>query len=231
MNIFRRPFLGISKKAKRGVGDDVREVVRSVVAAVLHPAAVDVEGVVVEARVALQPDPLVPPGGHVLARVLVQVLAEVACGGLREKVDRRMKGRPRKFWCSGASPRSLFEVLKAGVAAEGRRPFTPFTLSEKFFLYQICAVVALPDCHQYASMRSAEAKSAAAAAVTSHRQKSTLKNQEHIRSAEPCPLRLGWSVLFRVSPIKRASGNVDKKPHCSANYLRAVSLFHISIME
>ena len=119
MNIFRRPFLGISKKAKRGVGDDVREVVRSVVAAVLDPAAVDVEGVVVEARVALQPEPLVPPGGHVLARVLVQVLAEVACGGLREKVDRRMKGRPRKFWCSGASPRSLFEVLKAGSRLRG----------------------------------------------------------------------------------------------------------------
>ena len=46
----------------------------------LHPVAVDVEGIVVEARVALKPDPLVPPGGDVLARVLVQVLAEVACG-------------------------------------------------------------------------------------------------------------------------------------------------------
>ena len=43
------------------------------------PVAVDVEGVVVELGVALQPDPLVPPGGDVLARVLVQVLAKVGC--------------------------------------------------------------------------------------------------------------------------------------------------------
>ena len=41
------------------------------------PVPVDVEGVVVELGVALQPDPLVPPGGNVLARVLVQVLPEI----------------------------------------------------------------------------------------------------------------------------------------------------------
>ena len=41
------------------------------------PVSVDVEGVVVELGVALQPDPLVPTGGHVLARVLVQVLPEI----------------------------------------------------------------------------------------------------------------------------------------------------------
>ena len=41
------------------------------------PVSVDVEGVVVELGVALQPDPLVPPGGNVLARVLVQVLPEI----------------------------------------------------------------------------------------------------------------------------------------------------------
>ena len=41
------------------------------------PVAVDVEGVVVELGVALQPDPLVPPGGNVFAHVLVQVLAEI----------------------------------------------------------------------------------------------------------------------------------------------------------
>ena len=41
------------------------------------PVPVDVEGVVVELGVALQPDPLVPTGGNVLARVLVQVLSEI----------------------------------------------------------------------------------------------------------------------------------------------------------
>ena len=69
--------LRLAEEAERGVGDDVGKVVCAVVGPVLHPVSVDVEGVVVELGVALQPDPLVPPGGHVLARVLVQVLAEI----------------------------------------------------------------------------------------------------------------------------------------------------------
>ena len=69
--------LRLAEEAERGVGDDVGKVVGAVVGPVLHPVSVDVEGVVVELGVALQPDPLVPPGGNVLARVLVQVLPEI----------------------------------------------------------------------------------------------------------------------------------------------------------
>ena len=48
------------------------------------PVAVDVEGIVVELRVALQADPLVPPGGDVLAQVLVQVLAKITLKKMRK---------------------------------------------------------------------------------------------------------------------------------------------------
>ena len=70
-----------SKDVRVPVCDDVREVVLLVVVSVLDPLSVDVDGVVVEARVADEAGPLVPAGGDVAAGVLVQVLAEVALKG------------------------------------------------------------------------------------------------------------------------------------------------------
>lgn len=51
-----------------------------VVVAVLDPLAVEIDGVVVVARVHDEPAPLTPAWGDVRAVVLVEVLAEVACG-------------------------------------------------------------------------------------------------------------------------------------------------------
>ena len=56
---------------------------------VIYLVPIDVDRVVVEPRVPDEPLPLVPAGGNVVAVVLVQVLAEVACKEERRGVERR----------------------------------------------------------------------------------------------------------------------------------------------
>jgi len=71
--------LGVVDEVKCLIGDEVGEVVEVVGVVMFDPLAVVVDAVVVEATVADQTEPFRPPGRHVDARILVQVLAEVAC--------------------------------------------------------------------------------------------------------------------------------------------------------
>ena len=75
----RTNALGVSQKANTVVSDEVREVVEVVSVVVFDSLSVVVDAVVIETTVAYQSVPLCPAGRHVRTRILVQVLAEVAC--------------------------------------------------------------------------------------------------------------------------------------------------------
>ena len=75
----RLGLFGSSKKCQGVIGDDIREIILSIVPTVPDLVPIDVEGVIVEAGVAHQPVPLVPARRDVVAIVLVEVFAEVAC--------------------------------------------------------------------------------------------------------------------------------------------------------
>jgi len=70
---------GLMQEANTLIGDEVGEVVELIAIVVFDSLSVVIDTVVVESTVAYQTLPLRPPGRHVLTRVLVQVLTEVAC--------------------------------------------------------------------------------------------------------------------------------------------------------
>lgn len=95
----REVLLALPQERHRVVRDQVRVVVLVVVVAVLDALAVEVDGVVVVARVHDEAGPLAPAGRDVAAVVLVQVLAEVACavsgvGEVRGEGARLVAGLP-----------------------------------------------------------------------------------------------------------------------------------------
>ena len=72
------PLLGLSEEGQGVVGDQIREIIPGVVPSVSHFVPIDVDRVVVEARISHQTEPLVPTHGNVVTIVLVEVLAKVA---------------------------------------------------------------------------------------------------------------------------------------------------------
>ena len=75
----REVLLGLLEEGDTVVGNQVSQVVLVVIVTMLDLLAIEVERVVVEARVTYEPHPLCPARRDVSARVLVQVLAKVAC--------------------------------------------------------------------------------------------------------------------------------------------------------
>ena len=75
----RTNTLGVAQKANTVVSNEVGEVVDVVSVVVFHSLSVLVDAVVVETTVPYQSVPFCPAGRYVRTRILVQVLAEVAC--------------------------------------------------------------------------------------------------------------------------------------------------------
>ena len=71
------PF-GPAKEGDGVVGDEVGKVILFIIESVTDFFPVDVHRVIVESRISDQTFPLVPSLRHMIARVFVQILAEVA---------------------------------------------------------------------------------------------------------------------------------------------------------
>ena len=60
------------------VGDDVRQVILVIVIAVMSKHSVFIQSVIVKSRVSDESVPIVPPRGHPVAIILIQVLSKVS---------------------------------------------------------------------------------------------------------------------------------------------------------